>query len=304
MQRTTTPGPATDADVPVYLRSLSLPGLIDVHVHFLPDAMQRRVWAYFDQAGDRYGMPWPIHYRETETTRLETLRALGLRIIPALTYAHRPGMAEWLNDWSRQFAARVPDAVHCATFYPEAGVGDYVNAAIDKGARLFKIHVEVGAFAPDDQRLDEAWAALADRAVPTVIHAGSAPLAGAHTGPTAVRRLLERYPDLIVVIAHMGMPEYDEFADLALTHARVHLDTTMAFTDFANSFAPPPSDYLARLASLQDKIILGSDFPSIPYAYAHQLQALARLKLGDEWIRSVLWRNGARLMGVDPDLCT
>ena len=46
-------------------------------------------------------------------------------------------------------------------------------------------------------------------------------------------------------------------------------------------------------------VALGSDFPSIPYAYAHQLQALDRLGLGEEWLRAVLWHNGARLFRIE-----
>jgi predicted TIM-barrel fold metal-dependent hydrolase len=45
-------------------------------------------------------------------------------------------------------------------------------------------------------------------------------------------------------------------------------------------------------------VLLGSDFPSIPYAYAHQLAALHRLDLGEDWLRAVLWHNGARMFGV------
>ena len=43
--------------------------------------------------------------------------------------------------------------------------------------------------------------------------------------------------------------------------------------------------------------VLGSDFPTIPYPYAHQLAALHRLGLGEDWLRAVLWENGARLFG-------
>jgi predicted TIM-barrel fold metal-dependent hydrolase len=296
----TTPGPTSDEAVPDYLAGLGLPGLADLHVHFLPPAMQQRVWAYFDQAGVRYGMDWPITYRVDEATRLAILRALGVRAIPALCYAHKPGMAQWLNDWAQDFAARVPDVLHCATFYPESGVAAYVEEALAAGARLFKVHVEVGGFAPDDPTLDGAWEVLAARHIPVVIHCGSAPLTGTHTGPAAVLRLLGRHPSLRLVIAHLGMPEYHEFADLAERFDGVHLDTTMAGTDFSNRFAPFPAGYRERLAGLADKVVLGSDFPSIPYPYAHQLQALARLDLGDDWMRAVLWSNGARLLGLAP----
>jgi predicted TIM-barrel fold metal-dependent hydrolase len=44
-------------------------------------------------------------------------------------------------------------------------------------------------------------------------------------------------------------------------------------------------------------VLLGSDFPNIPYSYTHQIEALERLDLGDDWLRAVLWENGARLFG-------
>lgn len=298
MSPTTTPGPRSDEDVPAYLAALSLPGLADIHVHFLPESMQRKVWSFFDRADQRYGMAWPVRYRFDEPTRLAVLRGLGLRAIPALTYPHKAGMAEWLNDWSRGFAARIPDALHCATLYPEPGVGAYVAAAVEDGARLFKVHVEVGDFSPDDARLDEAWGVLAAHRVPVVIHSGSAPVPGRHTGPAGIARLLDRHPGLTLVVAHLGMPEYHEFADIAEAHPHVHLDTTMIGTDFTNGFAPLPDSYVERLAGLADKVVLGSDFPNIPYPYAHQIEALARLGLGDEWMRAVLWSNGARLLGL------
>jgi hypothetical protein len=296
--QTTTPGPRSDEEVPGYVAALGLPGLADIHVHFLPEPMQRKVWAYFDAADQHYGWPWPITYRGDEGSRVAALRRLGLRAVPALTYPHRPGMAQWLNDWGREFAERVPDGVHCATLYPEPGVGEYVADAVAAGARLVKVHVQVGEFAPDDPRLDPAWEVLSASRTPVVLHCGSAPLPGRYTGPASVRRLLARHPELTLVIAHLGMPEYDAFADLAEEHVGVHLDTTMAATDFTNAFAPLPDSYVERLAGLGHKVVLGSDFPNIPYPYAHQLEALARLGLGDDWLRQVLWANGARLLGL------
>jgi predicted TIM-barrel fold metal-dependent hydrolase len=111
--------------------------------------------------------------------------------------------------------------------------------------------------------------------------------------------VLARHPRLTAVVAHMGMPEYAAFLELARRHPRVHLDTTMAFTDFTERLAPFPPALLPALVELQDRIVLGSDFPNTPYPYAHQLQALARLGLGETWLRAVLHDNGARLLGLD-----
>ena len=85
---------------------------------------------------------------------------------------------------------------------------------------------------------------------------------------------------------------------LAERFERVHLDTTMFATDFTEQFAPFDRADLPRLAALRDKVLLGTDFPSIPYPYAHQLAALHRLDLGEDWLRAVLWGNGARLFGL------
>lgn len=112
--------------------------------------------------------------------------------------------------------------------------------------------------------------------------------------------MLARHPRLRLIVAHMGMPEYADFLDLAETYGSVMLDTTMAFTDFSERSAPFPVRERGRLLDLGERILLGSDFPNIPYPYLHQLEALERLGLGDEWLRAVCHGNGARLFGL-PD---
>ncbi|MCF6746308.1 amidohydrolase [Blastococcus sp. KM273128] len=291
--------PVDDGDVPRYWRELGLPGLVDVHVHVLPERVQAKVWQYFEAAGTHYGADWPVAYRLPEEERLAVLARLGVRAFPTLPYPHKPGMAAWLNEWSAGFAAGRPQVLQSATFYPEPGVADYVAEALDRGARVFKVHVQVGAFDPRDRLLDEVWARLEETGTPVVIHCGSGPLAGEHTGPEPMGGLLERFPRLQLVIAHLGMPEYREFLDLAERYERVHLDTTMFATDFTERLMPFDRADLPRLGALRDKVLLGSDFPSIPYPYAHQLAALHRLGLGEEWLRAVLWRNGARLFTID-----
>jgi uncharacterized protein len=48
--------PEYDTDVPAFWRALGVPGLADVHTHFLPPRMLRKVWGYFDRAG--LGQAW------------------------------------------------------------------------------------------------------------------------------------------------------------------------------------------------------------------------------------------------------
>ncbi|MBM2621445.1 amidohydrolase [Actinoplanes sp. LDG1-06] len=259
--------------------------------------MQRRVWAHFDQAGPLIGRPWPITYRGDEQERVETLRSKGVRMFSALAYAHRPGMASDLNDWTLDFAARTPGCLPSATFFPEAGVEAYAGKALDRGALIWKLHLQVGGFDPRDAELDRVWGLLAGAGSPVVVHAGSGPVAAGYTGPGPIGEVIARHPRLGVIIAHAGAPEYEGFFELAERYENVRLDTTMAFTDFFEEMAPFPRELRPRLRDLglAGKVLLGSDFPNIPYPYEHQIESLQRLDLGDEWLRAVCWGNAQAL---------
>ena len=137
------------------LDRLGIPGLFDVHTHFLPPRVMAKVREQFDSAGPLIGRPWPLHYRDTDEVLVATLRDLGVRHFSALAYAHRPDMAEFLNDWTLEFAARTLGCLPSATFYPEPGVATYVTRRLEEGARVFKLHVQVAGFHVTDPLLDE-----------------------------------------------------------------------------------------------------------------------------------------------------
>jgi uncharacterized protein len=279
--------------------SLGLPGIVDVHTHFMPKNVMDKVWQYFDGKGPLVGRPWPITYRTDENARLDTLRAFGVQAFTSLVYPHKPDMAAWLNQWAAGFAADTPDCLSTATFFPERGAAGYVRAALESGTRVFKAHVQVGGYDPTDPLLDDVWGALADAGTPIVIHCGSGPAPGAHTGPEPIAGVLARHPRLRLIIAHMGMPEYGAFLDICERYAGVHLDTTMAFTDFVEQTMPfPPAQY-PRLRDLGDRILFGSDFPNIPYGYADAMTVLTQLPgVDDEWLRGVFHGNATGLFGL------
>ena len=291
--------PEDDADVPGFCRALGVPGLADVHTHFLPPRMLRKVWGYFDRGGPLVGVSWPIRYKWSDEERVAHLRGMGVRMFSALAYAHRPGMAAELNAWTMAFARAAPGCLPSATFYPEPGVGRYVRSALDAGARIFKVHLQVGGFSPGDRLLDEVWGLLAEAGVPVVVHAGHAPVGTEHTGAGPFGSVLARHPGLTAIIAHMGAPDYEAFLALAADHERVALDTTMSFTGFWDHLVPFPVAALpqARDLGLAGKVLLGSDFPNIPYPYARQLAGLARLGFGEAWLRAVCWDNPVAMFG-------
>ncbi|WP_269436003.1 amidohydrolase family protein [Saccharothrix sp. NRRL B-16348] len=280
-----------------------MPGLVDVHVHFMPQRVLDKVWAFFDEASRHYGVDWSIRYRLPEAERLAALRSFGVVGFAPLVYPHKPGMGEWLTDWALDFGSRVDGAVPTATLYPEPGVEAYVARALSAGARCFKAHVQVGGY--DPRSLDGAWGLLADARVPVVVHCGHGPVPGAHTGLDVFEDVLRRHPSLVAVVAHAGMPDYLGALDLVARYDGVHLDTTMVGVPFTEARAALPGDWAARLVDVADRVVLGSDFPNIPYDYSAQLNAIegwaaADDRLGEPFLRAVLHDNGARLLGLSP----
>lgn len=295
--------PGSDAEVPAFTRALGLPGLTDLHVHFLPDPMQRKVWAFFDRASAEYGTEWPIHYRLPADQRLAILRDLGVLRFAPLVYPHKPDMAAWLNEWAREFAANTSEAVPTATFFPEPGAGRYLADALDQGVRCVKSHVQVGAYDPRDPLLEPVWGLLAEAGVPVVVHCGHGPVAGKFTGLDVFSDVLRRHPRLVAVLAHAGAPEFTLALDLVDRYPGVHLDTTMVGVPFNRADELLPADWVARLAGNPGRVALGTDFPSIPYDYATQLRAIAGWaasddRLGESFLRAVLWETPRRLLSL------
>jgi predicted TIM-barrel fold metal-dependent hydrolase len=285
-----------DAGIAGWVAGLGLPGIVDLHVHFMPDRVQAKVWAHFDQLDP----PWPIAYRTSERERLATLTALGVRHHTALAYSHRPGMAEWLNDHTLALARSEPAVVPSFTFYPEPGVDEYVDRALAADGAVAKIHLQVGKFDANDPMLDPVWARLEAGGVPVVLHAGAVPDGSGGDewcGIGRVTRLLERFPDLRLVIAHLGAPDYRDFIGLAASTPTVTLDTAAVFGSDA-MLTEVQAWLVDKLGTLEDQVVFGSDFPTIPRPVSAQLAAIAGLGLGDDWLRAVLWRNGVRLLGI------
>lgn len=293
--------PASDDEVAPFVADLGLDGIVDLHVHAMPDRLQQAVWRYFDGLDDP---PWPVTYRADTEERLEHLARMGVVAHTALAYAHRPGMLDWLNGYTLDLADAFPQVVPTFTIHPQDDVTEATHRAIARGGAVVKVHTQVGRFHTTDPRLDEAWSTIARARLPVVLHATAVygVDGGAEwCGIDAVRALLDRHPDLTLVVAHVGMPEQDAAMDLAAEADDVHLDLAMTLHDtwadqpaVADQMMGPAA--VERLASLADRVVFGSDHPTIPHDYATQVRAVARLGLDDGGLRDVLAGNARRLL--------
>src|SRR5207302_1282320 len=94
-----------------FWRDLGLPGLVDIHTHFMPPNVLAKVWAFFEGGHAGAGRAWPIAYRLPEEERVALLRAFGVHRFSALLYPHKPDMAAWLNSWAAPGAFTGPGPI-------------------------------------------------------------------------------------------------------------------------------------------------------------------------------------------------
>src|SRR5256885_13132073 len=79
---------------------------------------------------------------------------------------------------------------------------------LDLGARGIKLHPRAQRFLLNDERLDPVFALAAERRVPILIHGGR----GLPPIADHLARLVERYPEAQLIIAHAGIADLAELA--------------------------------------------------------------------------------------------
>jgi uncharacterized protein len=265
-----------------FRRRIGVPGLVDVHTHFMPERVLGKVWEYFDVVGPATGIEWGITYRQEEGERIALLRQFGVHAFTAMLYPHKRGMASWLNEWAADFAGRTPDCLHTATLYPEDGVAEYVRTAVEAGARVFKSHLQVGRTTRLTSCSIRCGGRWPRRESPWSCTAGQVPYpantrdpsrwGGSSPGIRACAWSWRTWGCRSTPISWTWPSGMTRCAWTRRWCSRIS----------ASASPPFPVTELGRLADLGDRILLGTDFPNIPYPYVHQLEVLERLGLGEQ----------------------
>lgn len=273
----------------------SLPPVVDAHVHLFPEPVFDALWRWFDANA------WPVRYKLYAPAIIDFLFRRGVSRAVVLHYAHRPGMAWFLNHFVAQLCAEEPRLIGLATVLPgEAGAGQVLRDAFDLGLRGVKLHCHVQRFSPDDEAMAEVYAACVEAGRPLVMHAGREPSSPAYPvdpwklcAVERVERVLRDWPGLKLCVPHLGADEFDGYEKLLERYDTLWLDTTMMAADYF-PVAPPRRLLEAR----PERILYGTDFPNIPYAWDRELKRLLALKLADEAEAGLLGQNALSLFGV------
>lgn len=272
--------------------------IIDAHVHLFPPRVFEAIWRWFRQHA------WPIRYPMYVDEILSFLKQNGVDRFFALHYSHTADMARPLNAFVTELAKNHPQIIPFGTVLPgEPDALQIVEESLDRFGHVgLKLHSHVQKFAPDDPKVFPIYEALLERGKLLVLHAGREPSSPAynfdcrtHCGIDRVRKVMDRYPELKLIVPHLGHDEWPDFAALTRDAPHLHLDTSMALAGFLDH---TPS--LKALEAVADRLLFGTDFPNLPYPWGHELKILLELGFAPETLAALTRGNATRLLDSIP----
>ncbi len=181
----------------------------------------------------------------------------------------------------------------------EAAIEEAKKAIHQLGMLGFHFHPIMGHFSVDDRKLYPLWEAINELDVAVMIDVGTTGMGAGmpgglgavirHAHPAAVDQLAADFPNLNIVAAHPGWPWHEEMIAVALHKGNVSWE----LSGWAPRYFPEAlkRDIKGRL---KDKIMFGSDYPSIPYERI--FKEWNELGYSDELMEKIFHGNAERIL--------
>ena len=174
------------------------------------------------------------------------------------------------------------------------------------GMRGIKLLPMYAGFRPDESRLDPLWEYAVQHNLPVLLHTGttfisSAPLECTlprHLDPVAIR-----YPELRLILAHLGHPYEGECIVVIRKHANVYADLSALFY---RPFQLYNSLMLVQEYGVWDKVLLGTDYPFTTVndtingirGLNNMVAGTALPRLNEDKIEQLIHRDSLPLLGL------
>ena len=274
----------------------SLSFVVDAHVHLFPDYLFGPIRQWFDNFG------WPIRYRLSSKEIINFLLSHGIDHIVALHYAHKPGIARRLNAYMADICRSHPQVTAMATVLPgEKDAAAILEEAFRDGLGGVKLHNHVQCFEINGAAMSEIYEVCRTHRKPLIMHVGREPKSPAYPcdpyelcRADKLERVLNEYPQLRVCVPHLGADEFEPYRRMIEKHDNLWLDTTMMLAEYL------PMDYFPDLANFRnDRIMYGTDFPNLPYAWDREIKQLVRQNLSPESLAKILGQNAVEFYQID-----
>jgi len=174
------------------------------------------------------------------------------------------------------------------------------------GLRGIKLLPMYAGFRPDASRLDPLWSYAQAHRLPVLLHAGTTFVAQAPLECTLPRHLDQvaiRYPEVRIVLAHLGHPYEGECIAVIRKHPHVYADISALHY---RPFQLYQSLMLVQEYGVWDKVLFGTDYPFTTvnstlhglYELNDMLLATRLPRLDPGQIHAMICRDSFRLLGL------
>ncbi|MEQ9407532.1 MAG: amidohydrolase family protein [Fuerstiella sp.] len=175
------------------------------------------------------------------------------------------------------------------------------------GLRGIKLMPMYAGFQPDDKRLDPLWDWASRRSLPVLLHTGTTFVAQAPlecTLPRHLDRVAIRFPDVKIIMAHLGHPYEHECVAVIRKHPNVYSDISALHY---RPFQLYHSLMLVQEYGVWNKLLFGSDYPFTTVDRSidglrclnDQLDGTSLPRLDAAEIEALIHRESLSLLGLD-----
>jgi len=182
---------------------------------------------------------------------------------------------------------------------PDAMVAEVERCANELGAKGIKLHPAEGHYFPRDERLWPAYEKIQALGLPVISHGGVFMMApdADYTRPSNFEPVLESFPNLKLVVAHLGHGFWDESVALAKKYSNVYFDTSAVVSGVEHLKVLSDDDAVELIRNLGiERVMFGSDYPW--FSPAASLEAVSRLPLTSSEKEKILGKNAEKILGI------
>ncbi len=235
------------------------PWIVDAHVHIFPDSVAGKAIANMEK---KSGLKMANDGTLAGLTR--SMVAADIAYAVTLPVSTRPDQVTGINRHA--LALRTPGIIPFGSLHPLfSNFRDEIRRLTDGGIRGVKMHPDHQSFWVDDATLFPIYEALAESGLILVLHAGENinlpdPARGT---PERLAGVIKRFPDLKIIVAHLGgWRHWDE--------VECHLVGLPLWLDLSFVFGHCPMEQVMRIIRRHgtEKILFGTDSPWVDQAQA------------------------------------
>ena len=288
------------------------PLIVDTHVHLYRSAEEGErgkvgyeIWEYGQRDDVTFSeLPGDIDgcLRAMEAAGCSVAVVTNLLDVPRPAVPARDDLVafnQWLCDVARADSRFLPLlAVDPGIMSIEDHVAHLRNMAQHEGARGIKLHPPLQRLDFRDELLSPLFFACQELGLYVVSHSGPSRDGSGFGTPASFRPVLSRFPDLRIVLAHMGGQSWRELPAIARDFPRTHFDLCEIIQWLGAEMAPTRDEFVALIRTVgAERVMMGSDFPW--YDIDRTVELVMELPvLSDGEKRAILGENAARFFDL------